>query len=206
MSAFSRFGLFLVLVCGLLWGAADEARAQERVRSGFWMEAVKGTGTVRNTCAGGCEGVTVAYGPTYHVRAGGSLGSRVLVGVEFFSHRAPRLFLAPGGSPVDAHSGSLTPVVLWYVGESGFYLKGGAGLNQGTYTVRPETGDPLTTERLGTGLTFGVGLDIGLGERLALTANFDSFVNAVGDVSVDGTLVDDIIATIYEVGIGIVLR
>jgi len=206
VSTFSRFGLSLVLVGSLLAGAADEVRAQERVRSGFWMEAAKGTGTVRNTCAGGCEGVTVAYGPTYHLRAGGALGSRVLVGLELFSHNAPKLVLAPGVSAVEAQSGSLTPVVLWYVGESGFYLKGGAGLNHGTYTVRPPIGDPLTTERLGTGLTFGVGLDIGLGEWLALTANFDTFVNAVGDVSVDETLVDDIIATIYEVGIGIVLR
>jgi hypothetical protein len=206
VSALSRFGLSLAVSGSVLWGAADGAYAQERVRSGFWMEAAKGTGTVRNTCAAGCEGVTVAYGPTYHFRAGGSVGSRVLVGVELFSHRAPKLVLAPGVSAVDAHSGSLTPVVLWYVGESGFYLKGGAGLNQGTYTVRPPTGDPITTERLGTGLTFGVGLDLGLGDRFALTANFDSFVNAVGDVSVDGTLVDDIIATVYEVGIGIVLR
>lgn len=206
MSAFARLALSLVVVGSLLSGATAEVHAQERVRSGFWMEAAKGTGTVRNTCAGGCEGVTVAYGPTYHVRAGGALGSRVLVGLELFSHRANRLVLAPGVSAVDAHSGSLTPVVLWYVGESGFYLKGGAGLNQGTYTVRPPTGDPITTERLGTGLTFGVGLDLGLGDRFALTANFDSFVNAVGDVSVDGTLVDDIIATVYEVGIGLVLR
>jgi len=185
--------------------AATAASAQGGLRSGFWLEGSTGTGTVRNTCAG-CPGITVGYGSSSHVRIGGTLNRRLLVGLELFALRSSKITLAPGQAPVEAENISLGPVVIGYVGSSGFFLKGGAGLTRGTYTVRPESGEPVTTERTGSGLTFGVGLDLKLFRWLAMTVTLDTYVAAVGDVYVQDVLVDDIIATMYEAGIGLTLR
>jgi hypothetical protein len=185
--------------------SAHAASAQGGLRSGFWLEGSTGTGTVRNTCAG-CPGITVGYGSSSHVRIGGSLNRRLLVGMELFALRSSKITLASGQPPVEAENISLGPVVIGYVGRSGFFLKGGAGLTRGTYTVRPELGEPVTTERTGSGLTFGVGLDLKLLRWLAMTVTLDTYVAAVGDVYVEDVLVDDIIATMYEAGIGLTLR
>jgi hypothetical protein len=64
----------------------------------------------------------------------------------------------------------------------------------------------VTTERTGSGLTFGMGFDIGVFSWLALSGNLGTYVTAVGDVHVNGTVVDDIIATVYEAGVGLTLR
>jgi len=192
-----------VVIALLLFARA--VAAQGELRQGFWLEGSTGTGTVRNTCAG-CPGITVGYGSSNHVRIGGSLNRRVLVGLEFFALRSSEITLAPGQPPVDAENISLAPVVIGYVGHSGFFLKGGAGLTRGNYSVRPESGEPVTTRRIGSGLTFGVGLDIKLLRWLAMTVTLDTYVNAVGDVYVQDVLVDDIIATVYEAGIGLTLR
>jgi len=190
----------LALLC-----MVGEASAQAAVRNGFWLEFGTGTGTVRNTCAG-CANVTVAYGPTNHLRVGRTLTPRVLVGLELFAMQSSELVLGPGAAPVDAENGSLAPIVIWYVGDSGFFLKGGAGLASGTFTVQSTPGEPVTTERTGSGLTFGVGFDIALMRWFALTANLGTYVTAIGDVRVDDTVVDDVIATVYEAGIGFTFR
>lgn len=182
-----------------------EASAQAG-RRGFWLEGMVGTGTVRNTCAG-CPGVTVGYGSAYHLRVGGSLNPRVHLGVEVFLMQTSDFRPGPGTEPVDAENASLAPIVLWYVGRSGFFLKAGAGLARGTFTVESSEGaEPLTIERTGSGLTFGVGFDMRLASWLAVTANLGTYVTAIGDVRVNDTLVDDIIATVYEAGVGFTIR
>lgn len=197
-----RLAALVVLV---LLAHAHEAAAQGNLRQGFWLEGSTGTGTVRNTCAG-CTGITVGYGSSNHIRIGGTLNPRLLVGAEFFALRSSKITLASGQPPVDAENISVAPIVIGYVGHSGFFLKGGAGLTRGTFTVRPETGEPVTTKRTGSGLTFGVGLDVKLLQWLAMTVTLDTYVAAVGDVQVEDVLVDDIIATVYEAGIGLTLR
>ena len=164
-----------------------------------------GTGTVRTSCDR-CGDVTSAYGPTDYLRVGRSLSPRVLLGLEIFALDASELVLGPGAAPVRAESGSIAPIVLWYVGRSGFFLKGGAGLARGTFTVRTALGETVSTERTGSAFTFGLGFDIGVLRWLALTANLGTNVMAIGDVTVDGVLVDDLIATVYEVGVGVTLR
>lgn len=195
----------LLAVVILLLATAQAVAAQGELRRGFWLEGSTGTGTVRNTCAG-CPGITVGYGSSNHVRIGGSINRRVLVGLEVFALRSSKITLASGAPPVDAENISVAPIVIGYVGHSGFFLKGGAGLTRGNFTVRPESGEPVTTRRTGSGLTFGVGLDIKLLQWLAMTVSLDTYVAAVGDVYVDEVLVDDIIATVYEAGIGLTLR
>lgn len=203
MRRFRGTGVAALALTVLLVGSPTGGSAQA-VRAGFWLEGAAGTGTVRNTCAG-CPGVTVGFGSTFQIRAGGALNSRVLVGVEVFTLRTPSVRLAAGVTPVEAVNVSAAPVVIWYVGSSGFFLKGGVGLARGTFTVESD-GVPVTTDRIGSGLTFGVGFDIGIVRWLALTANLATYVTAVGDVQVEDRLVDDVIATVYEAGVGITIR
>jgi hypothetical protein len=190
----------------LLLGATRAAAAQPAPRSGFWIEAARGTGTVRNTCSD-CPHVTSAYGASNHLRVGVSLSSTpVLLGLELFALSSSNLSLVPGAAPVDAENGTLGPIVMWYFGGSGLYLRGGAGLSYGTYTVRTSSVETATVERTGSALTFGLGLDVGLWSWLAITADVSTYIASVGDVSVDGSLVDDIIATVYQASVGLALR
>lgn len=189
----------------VLFCAPAESSAQSGVRRGFWVEGARGTGTVRNTC-GGCDELIVGYGSADFLRVGGSLSDRFLLGVEIFAMNTSDLVLAPGATPVEAENGSVMPIAIWYVGQSGFFLKGGAGLARGTFSVRTEDAGTVTTERTGSALTYGLGFDIGVARWLALTASVGSNVMAIGDVRVDGTVVDDVIATVYEASIGITLR
>ncbi|HUF76315.1 MAG TPA: hypothetical protein VMM35_08555 [Longimicrobiales bacterium] len=178
--------------------------AQGGPRSGFWIEAGAGTGTLRSACSA-CPSVTVAYGTANHLRLGLTLAPRVLLGLEFFALRSTELELAAGAMPVDAENGSIAPIVIWYVGRSGFFLKGGIGLARGTYTVESTVG-PVTTERTGSSISFSIGYDIGITSWLALTANLGTYTSAIGDVPLNGVTVDDLIATVYEAAVGLTLR
>ena len=42
--------------------------------------------------------------------------------------------------------------------------------------------------------------------RVGLTANFGTYVTAIGDVELDGAVIDDVIATLYEAGIAVTIR
>lgn len=199
----ARFVVVTTALSALLLGPMHlEAQG---IRSGFWMEGAAGTGTLRNTSAGS-PGVTVGFGSAYHFRVGTSLNQRVLVGAELFWLRTGRVTLAPGLTPVKAENVSVAPVVIWYVGQSGFFLKIGAGLTHGVFTAVSGVSTTDPTERTGSGLTFGVGFDIGVGPWFALSANFGTYVMTIGDIEVNGMLADDVIATVYEAGVGITIR
>lgn len=200
--------VFAVVAClgmGAVLCVPRNGVAQEPHRNGFWIESATGTGAARTACAS-CEAVTVAYGSASHLRAGVSISSRVKLGIEVFALHSAETVLAEGLSPVDAENAMIAPIVLWYVGESGFFLKGGAGVARGTFTVVSPSGAPATATRTGSGLTFGIGFDIGLLKWLALTANLGTYITAIGDTRVGANSADDIIATIYEAGIGITIR
>ncbi len=193
-------------LAGALWlSAAGHAEAQQGVRRGMWLEGAIGTGTVRNGC-GGCAEVTSAYGGTDYLRVGRSITPRVSVGLEVFALSASNLEFGSTSVPIDAENRSLAPIVMWYVGRSGFFLKGGAGLARGTFTVRTSDGETVTTTRTGSALMYGLGFDVGILSWLAVTASLGSNVMAIGDLPVDGDVVDDVIATVYEVGVGLTLR
>lgn len=200
-SALFATAALLVSVAGL----PTQAHAQGGTRSGFWLEGAWGAGTVRSACSA-CADVTVAYGNSSHLRLGVALAPRALLGLELFVLHSSDIVLAEGAEPVDAENGSLMPVVIWYPGRGGFFFKGGVGLAQGTFTVRPKSVAPVTTERGGLAITFGAGFDVPVARRFALTANLGMNVTAIGDIPVAGTVVDDVIATVYEAAIGVTLR
>jgi hypothetical protein len=195
-----------IVAAALLLGAAGEAHAQQELRTGFWAEIGRGTGTVRNSCRN-CPNVTTAYGAANYLRAGfGLSGTPVLLGIELFALSSSDLELVGGGPPVDAENGAAGPIVMWYFGDSGLYLRGGAGLSYGTYTVRTGAGTTATARRSGSALTFGAGFDVGVWSWLAITADLSTYIASVGDLSVNGELVDDMIATVYQASVGLALR
>lgn len=196
----------VVCVSLLLMGVlAPGLQAQGPIRNGLWLEAGTGNGAARNACSG-CEDVSVAYGRASHVRVGGSVTPGVLVGIEFFALDASSVVLGPGTQPVEGENDSVAPIVIWYVGDGGFFLKAGAGIARGTFTVRSVEGDPTTVRRTGSGLTFGVGFDVGLGRWLALSANLGTHVTAIGDVGLGDSVVDDVISTMYGAAVGLTIR
>jgi hypothetical protein len=195
-----------MVVAALSLSCAGEMRAQQASRSGFWLEVARGTGTVRNSCRD-CPDVTTAYGAANYVRAGfGLFDTSVLLGIELFALSSSNLELVGGGPPVDAENGAAGPIVMWYFGESGLYLRGGAGLSYGTYTVRTDAGTTATARRSGSALTFGVGFDVGLWSWLAITADLSTYIASVGDLTLNGAPVDDMIATVYQASVGLALR
>jgi len=150
--------------------------------------------------------VETAYGISTRVGVGGAVSPHTLLGVEIFALGSSELVLAEGSMPTDAESGGIAPVVIWYLGRSGLYMKGGVGLARGTFAVTPASGEAVTTNRTGLAYTFGLGFDVGVASWLALTAKLGTHVMAIGDVPVHGDVAVDIIATVYEAGIGIALR
>jgi len=201
-----RLAWSLVAAVGVALSLASEgAEAQTPARSGFWLEGAWAAGTVRSACSA-CVQATTAGGTSAHVRVGGALSSTALLGVEIVRLRSTDFLLAEGALPVDARSGSVAPVVLWYPGSSGLFLKGGLGISRGTYTVLSTSGETLTTSRTGSVITFGLGIDVGVARWLALTANLGMMVTAMGDIQLDGVFADDLVATAYEAGFGLTLR
>jgi len=191
----------------LLTAGAVGLSGQQVPRNGFWLEGGTGTGTIRSAgSAAERSEVTVAYGRSLHLRVGGAVSSRVLLGVELFTLDSDDLALQQGDPVVDAQNGSVGPVVLWYVGGSGLFLKGGVGVARGTFSARSATGQVISAKRTGSALSFDVGFDIDVARWLALTANLGTYILAIGDVSVEDASVDDLVATVYEAGIGLTLR
>lgn len=179
--------------------------AQRPHRSGLWIELGSGPAAVRVAC-GGCSHVTVAGGSGGQLRIGGVLSDRVLIGVEAFGFTDEAFVFNGGDASVVAETGMLAAVVLWFPWRSGAFLKGGVGLADGTFTATPTGGSALVTEGLGVGLTFGLGYDLPVSRKFAVTANAAAFITAIGDIVLPAGLVDDVIATMYVFTIGVTVR
>lgn len=199
-----RAGLLLAVLA--LASVPALCRAQESGRRGLWAEAGLGTGVARVGCSA-CTDVAVVYGRTGWVRVGTSLAQRVLVGLELFGFddRFPNV----PGEPADtlkARNASLMGSVLWFPSGSGFFLTGGMGLARGTFTVTPPDGPPVTTRRTGTGLAFGMGLDLPVFRYFAITLELGARFAAIGDIAIPGAPIDDVIASTYHAGIAFTVR
>lgn len=195
----------VALVLGSTIFGADAAAQKAPARSHFWLEIGAGWGGVRIGC-GGCPDVTTASGSIAHLRLGGSISDNVLLGVETFGFADEEFSFSDEDSTAVAENSSLAVVVLWYPWHSRLFLKGGVGIAGGRFTVQPETGPPVIAEGEGVGLTFGVGYDFPLSRRFALTANLAAYITAIGDIALNGRVVDDVIPTLYQVGIGFTFR
>jgi hypothetical protein len=171
----------------------------------LWFELGSGPGWVRTPC-GSCTDVTVANGSIGYLRVGGTISHKVFLGVETFGFTDETFGFAANDTSIVANNATLAPVVLWYPWRGGVFLKGGVGLATGTFTVTPDSSPVLETTGIGVGLTLGVGFDLPISRRFALTANAAAYITAIGDITISGYFVDDVIAEVYQVNLGFTVR
>ena len=186
----------------LLTAPAWAQRSDRPHRSGLWGELGAGPGRVRIACSG-CTEVVAAGGVTSYVRIGGTVSDRVVIGLEVFSLLNRGFGFSD--TTTTAETATAAVVVLWFPSRRGFFFKGGAGIASGQFTI-PGTAGADTSNGQGIGLTYGFGWDFPISRKFAVTTNFAAYVTAVGDVILPGQRVDDVIATMYQAGIGITFR
>ena len=196
----------LLIAAAALAAVPAVVRAQEAGRRGLWVEAGLGTGVARVGCSA-CTDPSVVYGSTGWVRLGTRLTERVQLGAELFGYddRAAARSAEPV-DPLEARNASLMGAVMWFPTGSGFFLTGGLGLARGPFTVTPPDGPAVTTRRTGSGLAFGLGLDLPVFRYFAVTLDLGARFAAIGDIALPGAPIDDVIATTYHAGIAFTLR
>jgi len=198
-----RAGFVLTLLAGFL---ATGAEAQRPHRTGLWIETGGGVGYVRIASSGSTP-VTSAPGSTSYLTVGVLLSDNVLLGVENAGFVDEMLGFFRGDTSSVAQTWSLAVVVLWYPWRSGLFAKGGVGVAQGTFTVSPTGGGaPITARGTGVGLNFGAGYDLKISRKIALTGCLCADIAGIGDVVLPSTRIDDMIASIYHITIGITIR
>lgn len=202
----------LLLLAGVIAGAAEAqeqlpvpAPAPRPYRRHFWLETGGGTGTTRIACSS-CQDLTVTYGASSYLRMGGSLSGRVLLGFEAFTLLDKRILSRSAGTAATTDNESIGPIVMWYPWKGGVFVKGGVGIAYGAFTVRPTAVDSVVTEGFGSGVTFGIGFDMPIRTWLSITANVGSYFTAIGDITVAGTVFEDVIATMYNANFAITFR
>ena len=201
----SRLGRAAAAVAVVATALAGGAAAQRPHRTGLWFELGGGPAAVRVACAG-CADVSFEAGSGGYLRLGGVLSDRVLLGVEAFGFDDETFGFTAGDTAFVAETGTVAAVVLWFPWRSGAFLKGGVGLAEGSFTTTPTTGTPVIAEGVGVGLTFGLGWDVAISRKFAITANAAAFIAAIGDLVLPSGTVDDVIATMYVVSIGFTVR
>jgi hypothetical protein len=200
-----------LVAIAVLWGAAaysQQAPSPDRYRRGLWGEFGGGPGYVRIACSD-CEDVIGAGGATSYLRIGGVISKNVVIAFEVFTLDDEAFGFSPGDTNMVAETGTAAVVILWYPGRHGLFFKGGVGAAFGEFSVPADSGGAAladTSTGGGIGLTFGLGWDLPISRKFAITANAAAFVTAVGDVVLTGRRVDDMIATIYQASIGFTIR
>ena len=180
----------------------------KRHRMGLWGELGSGPGYVRVGCSG-CTDVIGASGTTSYIRIGGVISRNVLIGFEVFSLLDNSFNFGSSSGNTAAETGTADIVLLWYPGRTGLFFKGGVGAAFGQFAIPADTAGAVpadTSTGGGVGLTFGLGWDVAISRKFAVTANAAAFITALGDVVLPGHYVDDVIATNYQLSIGFVFR
>lgn len=177
-------------------------------RSGLWGELGSGAGYVRLTCSG-CTSVIEANGGTGYGRIGGVISDHVLIGFEAFSLLDNAFGFNPQDSAATVETGTAAIIVMWYPGRHGLFFKGGVGAAFGQFSIPADSAGTIQADTSlgeGIGLTFGIGWDVAISRKFAITANAALFVTAVGDVVLASRRVDDLIASTYNVSVGFTFR
>lgn len=184
----------------------NAAAGQRPHRAGLWVEAGGGLGYVR-IASSGSTAVTSAPGSASYLRVGGLLSDKVMLGIENFGFVDNMLGFFRGDTSSLAETWSVAVVVLWYPWRSGVFAKGGVGMAQGAFTVTPAGGGvPVTSRGTGVTMTFGLGYDQRISRTLAITGCLCGNIAGIGDVVLPTTRIDDMIASIYHVTIGLTIR
>lgn len=201
MNVLARLAGLMVIAAA----AAAPAAAQRPHRTGLWGEVSLGPGRIRINCSN-CQKVLVSRGDAANLRIGGVLSNSVLLGLENVGVGNRSFGFEQGDTSVTAEMASVNVIVIWYPWRYGFFLKGGVGIASGRFSVRTSPTDTTVAESFGSGLTFGVGWDQPISRKFAITANAGAFITAIGDVRLPASIADDVIATTYQLTIGLTFR
>lgn len=201
--------LALVLLLGLpalSWAQDTPARPkrQRPHRTGLWGEISAGIGSIRVACTG-CADPEFTPGSAGLVRLGGTLTDKVMLGWESAAFTHEVLGAGSADSSTRSQIETISIVVLWFPWRSGLFLKGGVGIAQGRFTVAAGSAVD-STEGTGIGMTLGLGWDVPISRKFAITANAASIIAAPGDFVLPGRRIDDLIGSVYQVSVGITFR
>lgn len=198
-------GILLLLCLGLA-GCASSHRPQRPHRTGLWGEIMVGGGRLRMACSTCGDSIIVAPGGGGLIRIGGTVSDNVLMGWESAGFLDETFGFAANDSTTVAEMETVTIVVLWFPWRAGMFVKGGVGMAQGRFTIPAGATQVDSTKGTGIGMTFGLGWDVPISRKFALTANAGVFVTAIGDIVLPTSRVDDVIGTLYQFTLGITFR
>jgi hypothetical protein len=157
------------------WAGTHRHRQEhEQERDGFWIGFGVGYGSaaasVDDIEGGGRDGSL-----TGHLRLGGTLGDKTLLGCEVNAWTR-------SVDDVTVTVGNVSAALYYYpMSSSGFFVKGGAGFG----VVNFETsgwGTKETVSGVGPGLIFGAGYDHRIGRRTSLTPQATFYAGWPGDL------------------------
>jgi hypothetical protein len=153
--------------CAFLAGAlcvahtSAGAEPHEQNRTGFWLGVGGGYGSA-NASMDDAAGTGRGGGFTGHVRFGGKLGERTLLGCELRG-------VTSSETDTTVTVGDVSAAVYFYPApHSGLFVKGGVGLSVTRIHITPTDRDE-TARGTGPGLTMGVGYDYRIGRNVSLT-------------------------------------
>lgn len=198
----------LALLCLGLGACAFSHGPQRPHRTGLWGEFGGGRGQLRMTCST-CRDPINAPGVAGLTRVGGTLSDRILLGGESALFTDKGFGFDDRDSTTVAELETVGVVVLWFPWRSGVFFKGGVGFAEGRFTIANDSGPPDINEGVGIGMTFGVGWDVLISRKFALTANAATFTTAIGDIVLPGPpvrRVDDVIGSMLQVSLNFTFR
>jgi len=170
-------------------GAASAQRPQ--TRQGFWIAFGLGYGSAKLSC-GGCDAGSDG-GATGHIRLGGTLNQRLLLGGDVTGW-------AKEESGVTATVGAVSFVAQYYpMPASGLFVKGGVGYSGIVFVA---TGQEVTGT--GFGLSAGAGYDVRVGRNISITPLVDFLYGGSRELQLNGTtLLDGVSSTLISFGLGV---
>ena len=187
------------LLAALLLGTVATPAAAQAHREGWWAEASGGYGYLRVGTA--ADEVQRTTGASFYVRAGYQIAHNVSFGLE-----ATRFYASVDTANV--YVDGATFIVLFNPSSHlPLYLHGGVGISDGRLIVDVPVQQKFAAQGTGVGLSFGAAYDIRVGRHLAITPAVQTHIAALGDFHFTPTTVaNDVIATAYQVGVGITWR
>lgn len=177
MRAAARVFAFLATLGGLASGVASAQRPQ--TRQGFWIGFGFGGGSAGISCDidPECANLTRETGFTGHLKIGGTLTPKVLLGGESTGWTKKE-------SGVTSQLGNLAAAAYLYPAPAtGFFVKGGPSFSY----FREDDG---TDEATGTGFGFmiGAGYDIRVGTNISITPVASFYWGSIGEVDLSGSV------------------
>jgi hypothetical protein len=189
--------------CVLVFGAlavtqtAAWAQTHPQTRSGFWLSTGLGYGSA-NASFEGDEGGGRDGALTAHLRLGGKIGERTLLGCETNVWTRPE-------TEATVTLGNVSAALYFYpVPGSGFFVKAGAGFGTADFTFK--TLDQ-TASGMGPGFIAGAGYDYRIGKNVSLTPMATYYLGWPGELKLGNgegaTVTTGFKHNVLEVGLGI---